>query len=817
MRKNKKIILGILSFLIPFVILTIIFSIKHLFSDRTIIIGDAYSQYYPLYSYLKGILEGTNSVFYTYYKNFGGTMFGTFFYYLSSPLNIFIKIIDIKNIPLFMTWLIIIKMSLCSLTMYIYMTHENKKSNSLILAFSICYGLMGYNINFFVNCMWLDVVILTPLVLLGLDKIINKESPLIYIIALFLSILSNYYIAYMLCIFCVIYFIYKINIKYDNKKIKKELLKEFIIFSLLTGLMCSFFLIPSIAESRNYFRSENLKEIMKFDYNIFDIFSKSYLGSSNFTDLLNYSSMNIYCGIITIPLVYFYLSNRNISKKERKLTLFVLITLILPVFFYPLSYVWHLFSIPYSYSYRYSFLLCFFMINIAYKSYINLNIDKSKILKYLSFYSIISFYFVILTQFGEYYSFLNYKMIWITFLLLLIYMFIFKSKNELLKKLLFTIIILENIISLTITFNKIEMPTSEIYSYDEYKEIVKKYNDGRIDIEKMMTNNDSLLMEYNGINHFLSTNNNRLMRFITKTIFKKDYDKENLYRYERGQYIIDSIIGLKYVVTQKQIDNYILREKLENNSIYIYENQNYIGLGYIIKNECNGIEYGYNVDQEIYNCISGTNTKYYKEYEIENKDTEYQTTIKMPTSFYIYYPDILNQEIEFDDQIIYHHKNIVQIENEKKDYIFKMTIKKNIDINNLKIFSLDYKKLREDAEKLKKEVLDYKIEGNILKGNITTNGGILMVTIPYEKGYKIKVDGEETEYKEVLDTFIGIDLEKGYHEIEIEYKQPYLKEGIIVSLVSTLLCGLTLYKYKKRGILKKRFTKNNNYDKINLR
>lgn len=814
MKQKKRILLGILSFLIPFAILTVIFSIKHLFTDKTIIGGDAYSQYYPLYSYLKGIFEGTNSIFYTFYKNFGGTMFGTFFYYLSSPLNIFVKIINIKNIPIFMTWLIIIKMSLCSLTMYIYMTHENKKSNPLILAFSICYGLMGYNINFFVNCMWLDVVLLTPLVLLGLDKIINKESPLLYIIMLFLSILSNYYIAYMLCVFCVIYFTYKINIKYDNKRIKKEILKKFIVISLLTGLMCSFFLIPCIAESKNYLRSVDLKEIMKLDYNIFDIFSKTYLGSTNIVDILDYSSMNIYCGSITIPLVYLYLSNKNISKKERKLTLFVLLILILPVFIKPLDYIWHLFSIPYSYSYRYSFLICFFIINIAYKSYLNLNIDKLKILKYLSFYSIISFYFVILTEFGEYYDFLDYKMIWITILFILIYMYILKTNKF--KKFLFLIIIIENIINLSIVFNILKPHPADIYNYNEYKKIVEKYNDGRIDIERVITNNDSLLMQYHGINHFLSTNNNRLMRFITKTIFKKDYTKENLYIYEEGQYIIDSIIGLKYIITQKELDNYILREKIEDKSIYIYENPNYIGLGYIIKDECNDIDYGYKVDQQIYNCISGMNTNYYKEYKIEKNDTEYKATIKMPNNLYIYYPDLMNQEIEFDDTLMYYHQNMVQLENNKKDYIFKLKIKNDIEIENLKFYSLDYKKLKETTDKLKKEVLDYEIKGNILKGNINTNGGILMITIPYEKGYIIKVDGKKANYKEVLNTFIGIDLEKGYHEIEISYKQPYLKEGIMISAISMLMCGLMCYKYQKEEN-KKRFTKNNKYDKMDLR
>ena len=277
MRRNKKIFYGFLAFFIPFLFLVILFFLKGFFEKNTVMYTDAFVQYYPLFNYLKGIINGTSSFFYSFYKNFGGTMFGTFFYYLSSPLNIFVKFISRDFIMVFFLWLIIFKISFCSLSMYLYMTYKHKKCDLLILSFSICYGLMGYNINYFVNFMWLDVVALAPIVLIGLDKLINKESPLLYIVSLFISIFSNYYISYMLCIFCVLYFLYEVFLKYNDKKEIFQLSKKFIIISLFTGLMCSFFLVPCFFESRNYFRSLGLNNIFVFDYNIFDIFSKSFI------------------------------------------------------------------------------------------------------------------------------------------------------------------------------------------------------------------------------------------------------------------------------------------------------------------------------------------------------------------------------------------------------------------------------------------------------------------------------------------------------------------------------------------------------------
>lgn len=787
MKKYKKLFYGILSFLIPFVVLTVIFYIKRFFTDDTIIRGDSFAQYYPLFNYLKGIFNGTNGLFYSFYKNLGGTMFGTFFYYLSSPFNILIKFISIKNISSFMAWLIIIKMSLCSLTMYIYMNYKYKSCNIVLLMFSVCYGLMGYNINFFINIMWIDVVIMAPIVLIGLDKLINKESPTLYIASLFISVFCNYYISYMLCIFCIIYFIYQVLLKYDNKKDRIIITKRFLITSILTGMVCSFFLIPCFIESKNYFRSLDLKNIFAFDYNIFDLFSKTFIGSVDFKDLLNISSMNLYCGIIMIPLVYLFLINRNIPRKKRRLTLIVILFMILPCFIFPLNYMWHLFSKPNMYSYRYSFLLCFFIINIAYQSYCNLNVNKLKILFYLAVYSIISFYFILITSFGNYYDFLNYKMIWITLGFLFVYIILLKIKNKNISKVLLCILILvENTLNIGIIFKNISLFSKEELEYKQYAELVNKYNDGRVELSPAFTGNDSLLMNYYGINNFLSTNNNRVIRFLTRMGYKKEFTNQNIYKYQNEQYILDSIIGLKYIISLEEMPNYKLIEHVpdDDKEYYIYENPNSLGFGYIIKNECNNIEYDFKYDEKIFNCMFDEQNKYYKEYKIERNENEYSSIIEKQGNFYLLYPNINDNNIDFTDELIGYAKNYIVFKNSTKDYKFDFSIDNNIDNEKLKIYYFDYEKFKSHVNKINKEKFDYKVIDNKIIGSIDSDGGVLMITIPYEKGFIIKVDGKKVDYKEVLDTFIGIDLTSGYHDISVEYSQPYLKISICISFIS---------------------------------
>ena len=93
------------------------------------------------------------------------------------------------------------------------------------------------------NIMWLDGVVLLPLVILGVDKLINENKCKLYVISLFIAIVSNYYIGYMICIFSGLYFIYKLIL---NNKVKLIKLGSFIGASILSVALSAFILIPTV-------------------------------------------------------------------------------------------------------------------------------------------------------------------------------------------------------------------------------------------------------------------------------------------------------------------------------------------------------------------------------------------------------------------------------------------------------------------------------------------------------------------------------------------------------------------------------------------
>lgn len=105
-------------------------------------------------------------------------------------------------------------------------------------------------------------------------------------------------------------------------------------------------------------------------------------------------------------------------------------------------------------------------------------------------------------------------------------------------------------------------------------------------------------------------------------------------------------------------------------------------------------------------------------------------------------------------------------------------------------------------DQLKENVLDnIHMSTNQVTGTITVDQNkFLCLTIPYSQGWKAYVDGKEVTLYQANTMYMGIDLVKGEHQIELRYTTPGLKVGIVCSLVGCLSFMGIVYFYKKRLI-----------------
>lgn len=85
----------------------------------------------------------------------------------------------------------------------------------------MAYGLMQYNMRQISNIMWLDRVILLPLLLLATYEFIEYRKKTGLFLAVLFSIAINWYTGYMICLFTVIYFLYERTLKCENSVERK--------------------------------------------------------------------------------------------------------------------------------------------------------------------------------------------------------------------------------------------------------------------------------------------------------------------------------------------------------------------------------------------------------------------------------------------------------------------------------------------------------------------------------------------------------------------------------------------------------------------
>lgn len=90
-------------------------------------------------------------------------------------------------------------------------------------------------------------------------------------------------------------------------------------------------------------------------------------------------------------------------------------------------------------------------------------------------------------------------------------------------------------------------------------------------------------------------------------------------------------------------------------------------------------------------------------------------------------------------------------------------------------------------------------EDNVIQGTIRVRkDGWFITSIPYDKHFKIYIDGKETEIQKVNTAFLGCKIESGNHEVKIIYHAPGTTTGKVLSLIGIAGFVLVLVQEKRK-------------------
>ena len=180
----------------------------HPFGESSVLVLDLNGQYVQFFAGLRAILHGDGSLLYSFQRSLGGEFLGIYTYYLASPLSWLVAIFPEKNILEALLVMFTLKAGLAGLNFGAFLHYTRRPPKTLTVALSVLYALSSYVVVMQHNTMWVDGLMLLPLLLLGLERLILHKKPILYTVTLAIILLSNYYIGYMICIFTAMYFFY---------------------------------------------------------------------------------------------------------------------------------------------------------------------------------------------------------------------------------------------------------------------------------------------------------------------------------------------------------------------------------------------------------------------------------------------------------------------------------------------------------------------------------------------------------------------------------------------------------------------------------
>lgn len=808
MKKYKNIILSIL---IPIIIMIIIliFNGFYPFKDKIILMLDGFNQYPGFLNNFKETLLSNQSIFYSFKGLLGFNSYASNVYYTLNITNILYLFFSKNTIIDFYTISIIIKFSLCSLTMLLLLNYFKKNKYNYI--FSICYALSSYNLLYYLNYMWFDSIILLPFVILGIEKIFKENKYLTYIISLSLAIFCNFYIGYMICIFSLIYFITKYFI--NNNKNKKIIIK-YILSSILAGLLTSFVTLPVLLELLNGKSSlftNYTNSYFKFDLDFINVFYKLTFGSFSNGDL-EYGNPNVYVGLFIYINTILYFFNKNISLKTRLINLGIFLFFLLSMSFNLLDYFWQMMQMPIWYPVRYAFIFDLFIIILAFNNYYNLdNISKKKkilLLLLILTLSIIGFF-----TSGNLKELINLKakIIYLGISILFIIYYFVLIYNKELKKLLYFLIIIELALNAFVTFKN----NGNDNSYKDFtnnqniinNQIINDNTFYRLTTINKTIKNNGLLNNYNDINYFSSIRNKNSYELFKKLGIKTIDDCNTDYYYNNP--IINALFNIKYYISSSENNYY---EIINNyNNTYLYKNNDSASLGFITTNKIKDLKLTNNYIDNLNNLhktITNSNNIIIKEIKLSDATIKcsINTCITYGHDAYIKY-NFKNKKDSFliiqDDNtsskdtkydISINNKNYNEIDMpyliRKKDNI-NITIKPDGEYKdyNYHVYLINYSEYQKFIKNINnnKAKIYYINDSNIVMKVETNNNEILFTSIENDNGWKIFVDNKETTITPIMDGLIGIKLSEGKHTIKFKFYPPGLNIGIIISSISLII------------------------------
>lgn len=796
------------------------------FGDNMYLRSDCYHQYAPFMKEFYNKLTNGGDLTYSWNIGLGVNFSALYAYYLASPVNWLIGLVSPNHITEAMSVFIVIKTALCSLTFAYYISRHFHTKKLTIATLSIFYALSSYFCAFSWNLMWLDCLVLLPLIILGLERLVKENKCYLYCITLGIAILSNYYIAIMICIFCVIYYFALIYAD-DAKKNFHYYLKRFrnfAVYSLLAGGFAAASFLPayyalSSTASGDF---EFPKTIITY-FSVLDMLSRSLINVD--PAIFSAHDPNLYCTVAVFLLLPLYVINPKIKSKEKIAKVSILCILLVSFNTNVPNYIWHGFHYPNSLPCRESFLYIFLILSMCFEALMHIREITKKQLT-ACFAGAIGLILLIEELYvSDTYSSLT---IYISIIFLLFYLVVItlfrsnKYKQNFVAYLLLIIVAAEAFINTEETALSTCTRSAYLNDNKSIEELVKLAGENeeensfyRIEKADRRTKNDAAWNNYYGASTFSSTANAGLSEYYGALGFE---ESTNAYAYYGHTPLTEAMFSIKYVLSNSPMtENEFISKFAESNytntyntevTYYLYENTYSLPLAFMMPKN---IEEIWNITDpnpfSVQNSLvasvldrDATDNPMYTRLMVTTIGEENEVYLEKDTHLFIYVTTSLDGitvnstapdgSLTTKNYNSMTHRHILDLGEHKAGSKVTVT-SSDADVTSIQLYAYSFDKnvFKETYDKLARSTFEIEsFEETKVKGSIDVKeDGLMYTSIPFDEGWTVYVDGKETKTHAFKDALLSVYLTEGEHEITFEFTPAGLNQGFFLTGVSIVI------------------------------
>lgn len=372
----------LLAFIFPILIMGLILYVTQLypFSDDFATSGDFATQYQPLYFALKEVLTSGDwmGLYWSFQKGLGGAMTSVFGFNSLSPITVGLALTPAAWFVPVYAGLSLIRYGLASMAFFHYLwvrkrsKDDTKPYTSLALLYSVIYGLSGYMVVNHYNPNFLDNLLYFPLLMIGLEKILDGQQSKSYPWVLALMILTQFYIAYMAALAVAIYAIYYLIGSDQTFGQAIDKIVRLVKYSLLGVGLTAFWLMPLFFNLLASKAKADALFSLDFDllYPIQGLVTKFLPMVNSFEEWGDNGAMpQVYVtGIVILTFIQLFISP-SVNRRQKLGVLFLLLVYLISFQVTIVDSIWHMGQRPVGFYFRNAWAFSFAILSLSYTSW----------------------------------------------------------------------------------------------------------------------------------------------------------------------------------------------------------------------------------------------------------------------------------------------------------------------------------------------------------------------------------------------------------------------------------------------------------------